>query len=69
MIFFRYQILFFDQFLHFVQLLVKKSGVGAGHIENLIYYVSVVESNTVSDKMLLEISDKVDHFYKEAKAN
>lgn len=53
----------------FVQLLVKKSGVGAGHIENLIYYVSVVESNTASDKMLLEISDKVDHFYKEAKAN
>lgn len=53
----------------FVQLLVKKSGVGAGHIESLIHYVSVVETNAVSDKMLLEISDRIDNFYKEAKAS
>ena len=53
----------------FVQLLVKKSGVGTGHIENLIYYMTVVEIHKISDKMLLEISDSIDNFYKEAKAS
>lgn len=53
----------------FVQLLVKKTGVGAGHIESLIYYVSIVETHAVSDRMLLEICDSIDNFYKSAKAS
>jgi hypothetical protein len=53
----------------FVQLLVKKSGVGAGHVESLIYYVSIVEKINISDKLLLEISDRIDNFYKSAKAS
>ena len=47
----------------FVQLLAKKSGVGVGTIEAIIYYASLVESSKISDKLLLEINTNIDNFY------
>lgn len=47
----------------FVQLLAKKSGVGVGTIEAIIYYTSIVESSKISDKLLLEINTNIDNFY------
>lgn len=52
----------------FVKLLVKKSGVSAGYIESIIHYVSIVETTSISNKLLLEINDAVDNFYEQVKA-
>ena len=49
----------------FVQQLVKKSGVGVGYIESIIYYTSIVENSIITDKLLMDISTTVDEFYKQ----
>ncbi len=51
----------------FVQLLVKKSGVGSGYIESILHYINLVETTNISNKLLLEISDTIDNFYKQVK--